>query len=148
MDRSTQIRPLQSGDRAQWDALWSGYLTFYAQDLPPAVTDATWRRLVDPDQDLHGLGVLDLDGAMVGFVHYLFHPVTWSDGVRCYLEDLFVAETARGLGAGHALVNAVYAAADARAADQVYWFTHASNTTARKLYDRVGQLTPFVKYRR
>ncbi len=85
---------------------------------------------------------------MLGFVHYLFHPVTWSADPRCYLEDLFVAEAARGLGAGAALVNGVYAAADARGADQVYWFTQASNTTARKLYDRVGRLTPFVKYRR
>ena len=42
----------------------------------------------------------------------------------------------------------VDAAADARGADQVYWFTHANNETARRLYDRVARLTPFVKYQR
>ena len=67
---------------------------------------------------------------------------------RCYLEDLFVSPDARGLGAGRALIEAVYAAADAAGADQVYWLTAHSNETARKLYDRVGRLTPFVKYRR
>ncbi len=143
-----QIRPLETGDRAHWESPWFGYLRFYSQDLAPAVTEATWRRLVDPDTELRGLAVRNLEGDMVGFVHYLFHPVTWSEGVRCYLEDLFVADEARGLGAGYALVKTVYAAADVRDADQVYWFTQASNTTARKLYDRVGQLTPFVKYRR
>ncbi len=142
------IRPLQPGDRAVWETLWSGYLDFYRQDLAPKVTDTTWRRLVDPDADLLGLCALGGDGEMVGFVHFLFHPVTWSVGVRCYLEDLFVAEPARGLGAGRRLIEGVYAAADERGADQVYWFTQASNTTARKLYDRVGRLTPFVKYRR
>lgn len=142
------IRPLEPGDRAEWDLLWSGYLRFYGQDLPPRVTDATWRRLVDPDADLLGLCVHDLVGGMVGFAHYLFHPVTWSVGVRCYLEDLFVAEASRGRGAGYALVQAVFAAADERDADQVYWFTQASNLRARKLYDRMGRLTPFVKYQR
>jgi ribosomal protein S18 acetylase RimI-like enzyme len=142
------IRPLRAGDRAAWDRLWSAYLDFYAQDLAPEVTDATWRRLVNPEQDLHGLGALDPAGELLGFVHYLFHPVTWSTGDRCYLEDLFVAEAARGRGAGRRLIEAVYAAADARGADQVYWFTQASNTTARELYDRVGHLTPFVKYSR
>jgi len=143
-----QIRALQPGDRVEWDGLWRGYLRFYAQDLAPAVTDATWRRLMDPDQDLHGLCAVDPASTLVGFVHYLFHPVTWSEGDRCYLEDLFVSEVARGLGAGCALINGVYVAADARGADQVYWFTQASNTIARKLYDRVAELTPFVKYRR
>ncbi len=142
------IRPLQAGDRAAWDRLWSGYLRFYAQNLAPDVTDATWRRFVDPAGDLHGLCALDANDGMVGFVHYLFHPVTWSIGDRCYLEDLFVAEAARGLGAGRRLVEAVYRAADERGADQVYWFTQESNVAARELYDRVGRLTPFVKYQR
>jgi hypothetical protein len=46
------------------------------------------------------------------------------------------------------LIEAVYRAADKVGADQVYWLTAHSNATARKLYDRVGQLTPFIKYRR
>ena len=30
----------------------------------------------------------------------------------------------------------------------VYWLTQEFNATARKLYDRVAMLTPFVKYQR
>jgi ribosomal protein S18 acetylase RimI-like enzyme len=81
-------------------------------------------------------------------VHYLFHPITWSIAERCYLEDLFVSPSARGAGAGRALIEAVYRSADAAGADQVYWLTAASNEAARRLYDRVGRATPFIKYQR
>jgi len=30
----------------------------------------------------------------------------------------------------------------------VYWLTQDFNHTARNLYDRVAQLTPFIKYQR
>ena len=142
------IRPLEASDRAAWEPLWFGYLEFYDTELAPEVTETTWRRLLDPVKDMHGLCALNGAGEMVGFVHYLFHPVTWSIAERCYLEDLYVAEAARGTGAGRALIGAVYAAGDERGADQVYWHTEETNATARRLYDRVGRLTPFIKYRR
>lgn len=143
-----QVRPLEARDREEWLPLWQGYLDFYATSVPDEVTDETWRRIVDPAGSIHGLGAFDLDDRLVGIVHYLFHPVTWSLSERCYLEDLFVSSEARGSGAGRALIEAVYREADAAGADQVYWLTAQSNATARKLYDRVGQATPFVKYRR
>jgi ribosomal protein S18 acetylase RimI-like enzyme len=142
------VRPLASRDRDEWLPLWQGYLDFYETEVAPEVTDATWGRIVDPAGPIHGLGAFDATRRLVGIVHYLFHAVTWSIGDRCYLEDLFVSPDARGSGAGLALMEAVYAAADAAGADQVYWLTAHSNETARKLYDRVGRLTPFVKYRR
>lgn len=142
------VRRLVPEDRAAWDVLWAGYLEFYETALAPGVTDETWRRLLDRGVDMHGLCALDAGSAPVGIVHYLFHPVTWSAAERCYLEDLFVAAPARGTGAGRALIEAVYTAADQRGADQVYWLTQDSNATARHLYDRVGQKTAFVKYQR
>lgn len=72
----------------------------------------------------------------------------WSIAERCYLEDLFVDPHSRSAGAGEALIGAVYAAADVAGADQVYWLTEESNLTARRLYDRVGRKTPFIKYQR
>jgi GNAT superfamily N-acetyltransferase len=142
------IRPLKAQDREAWEPLWQGYLDFYEASIAPEVTEATWRRIVDPAGPIHGLGAFDQDGTLVGIVHYLFHPVTWSISPRCYLEDLFVGPRARGLGAGRALIEAVYRAADDAGADQVYWLTAESNRTARQLYDHVGQVTPFIKYRR
>lgn len=142
------IRPLTAADRAAWNPLWQGYLEFYKTDLAPEVTDVTWSRLLDPAEDMHCLVAENDAGEMIGIVHYLYHRVTWAVADRCYLEDLFVSEGARGTGAGRGLIEAVYAAADERGADQVYWMTQKSNDTARKLYDRVATETPFIKYRR
>jgi ribosomal protein S18 acetylase RimI-like enzyme len=145
---SVEIRPLAVGDYQAWLPLWRGYLSFYRASVADEVTAETWRRLIDPAGSIHGLGAFDETGRLIGFVHYLFHPVTWSAADRCYLEDLFVDPDARGSGAGRALMEAVYRAADAAGADQVYWLTAHDNGTARRLYDRVGRLTPFVKYQR
>lgn len=139
------IRPLEESDRAGWAPLWRGYLGFYKADLADEVTDTVWARLVDPDGDIHGL-CADRDGELLGIVHYLFHPVTWSAGPRCYLEDLYTAAESRGLGVGRALIEAVVEQGKARSADQVYWMTDKANTTARRLYDAVAQKTSFIKY--
>jgi ribosomal protein S18 acetylase RimI-like enzyme len=142
-----QVRPLAAVDHEEWLPLWHGYLEFYKASVPEEVTAETWRRLLDPESGIYGFGAFQTD-RLVGIVHYLFHPVTWAISRRCYLEDLFVSPEARGSGAGRALMEAVYRAADAADADQVYWLTAQSNTTAQRLYDRIGQRTPFVKYRR
>ena len=142
------IRPPRPTDRAAWDLLWQGYLEFYNTDLAPGITDITWSRLLDTAEDMHCLVAEDGSGELIGIVHYLYHRVTWAVADRCYLEDLFVAEAARGTGTGRALIEAVYTAADERGADQVYWLTQDFNADGRRLYDRVGRLTPFIKYQR
>jgi hypothetical protein len=42
----------------------------------------------------------------------------------------------------------VYAEADAAGCPIVYWLTQDFNATARRLYDRVAHVTPFIKYQR
>lgn len=142
------IRPLSAADRREWDQLWQGYLRFYESDVPADVTALTWQRILDPEAPIHAFCAATADGKLLGIVHYLFHPVTWAAGPRCYLEDLFTAPEARGKGVARALIESVYAAADQRGADQVYWLTQEFNTTARRLYDQVAKATPFIKYRR
>ncbi|PVB60924.1 GNAT family N-acetyltransferase [Labrenzia sp. 011] len=144
----TLIRALRREDRPAWQTLWNAYLDFYRQDLPAGVSDDLFERLLSPNG--HEALVAVREESLVGLVHYLFHDSTWSTGSTCYLEDLFVSETGRGSGAGRALIEAVYAAADARAGTDgaVYWHTHHHNEAARKLYDRVGVLSDFVRYER
>jgi GNAT superfamily N-acetyltransferase len=142
-----QVRPIEPRDRAQWDALWAGYLKFYEHELPDDITDRLWQRLMDPIDQPYGF-VAVVNDEVAGFVHYHFHLSTWSIAGYCYLEDLFVAPAGRGKGAGRALIEAVYRAADARGAERVYWHTESTNTQARALYDKVAQLSRFVQYRR
>ncbi|MCT4370628.1 GNAT family N-acetyltransferase [Yangia mangrovi] len=142
------IRPLEAGDEAAWRALWTGYLTFYETSVPEEVYASTFARLLGDDpQDFHGLLAL-VGGVPVGLVHYVFHRHCWRIENVCYLQDLYAAPEARGTGVGRALIEAVYAAADAEGAPNVYWMTQEFNTTARQLYDRIGTVTPFIKYQR
>ncbi|MEX5729400.1 GNAT superfamily N-acetyltransferase [Rhodovulum iodosum] len=140
------IRPLRSDDRAAWDRLWGAYLDFYQTALPPEVYEATFTRLLDPGMpDMNGLIAIE-DGTPTGLVHYIRHRHCWRVEDVCYLQDLFVDAEARGGGIGRALIEAVYAAADAAGTPSVYWLTQEFNDSARQLYDRIGRFTPFVKY--
>jgi len=47
-------------------------------------------------------------------------------------------------GVGRALIEAVYAEADAAGCPAVYWLTQDLNAPARRLYDRVAHVTPFI----
>ncbi len=146
-DIMLQIRPFTADDRAAWEPLWQGYLTFYKSSVPPEVTDATWRRFLDPAEPLQGLAAV-LDDRMVGIVHTVYHRSTWTTADYCYLQDLFTAEAARGRGVARALIEAVYEQAKAAGAARVYWLTHETNTTAQALYDKVASRTGFIQYRR
>lgn len=140
------IRPLRAEDEFAWRRLWRGYLDFYkVGSLAEEVTAATFDRLLNDERFFSF--VAEEKGALVGFVHCVMHPVTWSTKLSCYLEDLYVSERARGAGAGRALIERVYDEAKKRSCDRVYWLTQESNARARKLYDKVASLTGFVHYR-
>jgi len=145
---SMRIRELRGADKPRWSELWDGYLDFYKCDLPTDSTNVIWRRLIDPDDQPYCLVALDTSDQVVGFVHYHFHLSTWAPSGYCYLEDLYVDPNSRGGGAGRALIEAVYKAADKRGAARVYWHTENTNGRARGLYDQVAELAPFVQYRR
>jgi GNAT superfamily N-acetyltransferase len=147
MTGETVVRPVQPGDRAAWEPLWQGYLTFYKTSLASDVTNATWRRFFDPLEPLHAV-VAERDGRLIGIAHYLLHRSTWAPVCYCYLEDLFVEPAVRGSGAGRALIAAVEAAARDAGASRLYWITHETNHTAQKLYDRVAERPGHVQYRK
>ena len=84
----------------------------------------------------------------MGLTHYLFHRHGWRIENVVYLQDLYVDPEVRGTGAGRALIEAVYRAADEAGCPSVYWLTQDFNSTARQLYDRIATVTPFIKYQR
>lgn len=142
------IRSLVATDEPQWRDLWRAYLAFYGTERGEDVYAETYRRLLDDDpQDFSGF-VAEEDGRLVGLTHYLFHRHCWRIENVCYLQDLYALPDVRGSGVGRALIEAVYAAADAAGAPQVYWLTQAGNAKARRLYDRIGEVTEFIRYQR
>jgi GNAT superfamily N-acetyltransferase len=139
------IRAVTDDDRDRWLPLWEGYLRFYRQWLPAAVTDATFARLCARRDGLFGL-VAEEGGVLVGLAHGVLHASTWHDAPVCYLSDLFVDPAARGSGVARALMDAVVAEARAAGAGEVYWHTQEFNAPARSLYDQVGELRSWVVY--
>jgi GNAT superfamily N-acetyltransferase len=144
---NVEIRPVGAGERADWEPLWAGYLAFYKATVAPDVSDVTWARFHDPNEPMFVLGAY-LDGKLTGIVHYLFHRSCWTVGNYCYLQDLFVHDSARGHGLGRKLIEAVYEGAKATGASRVHWLTQPDNAQARILYDQVAENSGFMQYRK
>ncbi len=142
-----EVRNIRAEDRAGWEPLWRGYLEFYGAVVADDVTDLTFRRLLDPAEDLFCI-VVEQGGILVGIVQCVLHRSTWTAAPYCYLQDLFVSPDARDQGVGRSLIEAVYARADEVGAARVYWLTHETNATARVLYDAVAVRSGFIQYRR
>ena len=147
MKKDVVVKPVGEGERAAWEPLWAGYLTFYKTSVPAATSNVTWSRFHDPAEPMYLLGAY-VDGKLTGIVHYIFHRSTWTPGNYCYLQDLFVDDSARGLGLGRALIEAVYAKASEAGASRVYWLTQETNAQARILYDQVADRPGFIQYRK
>jgi GNAT superfamily N-acetyltransferase len=144
---SILIRPLDASDRAQWYPLWRGYQQFYRVDIAETVSEVTWRRLLDPAEPMGGAVAVD-GSTLVGIVHWIFHRSCWTIGDYCYLQDLFVALDRRGHGIGRQLIEHVYGLARAQGCSRVHWLTHETNSPAMLLYDRIGERSGFVQYRK
>lgn len=148
MNKPATIRPLEPGDEAQWRVLWRDYLAFYKTSLPDTIFETYFARLLSDDpQDFNAL-VAEKNGQLLGMTHYLFHRHGWKSENVCYLQDLYATPESRGTGIGRALIEAVYEAADANGTASVYWLTQTGNTTARRLYDRIGRKSEFIRYDR
>ncbi len=147
MSRMT-IRELRREDHDGWIGLWSGYLSFYREELGEEVTRTTFARLCDATDGMFALVALDAQGQTIGFAHSVVHPSTWALNGYCYLEDLFVAPAARGGDVAKELIDATALAARERGVERLYWHTHQFNGAARSLYDKVGRLTSMIVYER
>jgi GNAT superfamily N-acetyltransferase len=145
---TVSIRYVAPRDEARWRELFDGYVTFYKSEVPPAVVDLTWQRLVTQADNMTCLVATGEDDRPLGFAALVFHRSTWSPTWYCYLEDLFVDPSVRGGGVGQRLIEGTYEEAGKRGATRTYWATQEGNATARHLYDQMAELTDFVQYRR
>ena len=151
MSGMMKIRDIAPSDYERWLPLWNGYNAFYGRSgptaLPAEVTETTWKRFFDEREPVFAL-VAELDGALIGLTHYLFHRSTTLLAPICYLQDLYTAPERRRSGVGRALIEAVYACAHDAGSPRVYWQTHETNLIAQRLYEQVAERSGFIVYRK
>jgi len=148
MNQELLIRAVQASDKTSWRRLWMGYLAFYQTSACEEVFQSTFARLLADGEFEPNALLAFRAGEAVGLVHYIQHRTCWDTRNVCYLQDLYCTPEQRGQGVGRALIETVYAKADALNLANVYWLTHESNQNARLLYDRIARNLGFIRYTR
>ena len=143
---SVTVRPLGDKDFFAWLGLFEGYSAFYESELTDQIALQVWSWIIDANNDLVGAVAVNEDGDFVGFAHYRKVPRTLSGDLALFLDDLFVAEDARGKGVATQLMDFAKAYARDHKLAQVQLVTAADNATAQVLYDQVGTRTNWVTY--
>jgi ribosomal protein S18 acetylase RimI-like enzyme len=130
------IRRASAADLPGLGGLLESYLGFYARSAPDGAAGAYLsRRLERADSRIW---VTSVSAELVGFAQVYDEFSSLRLRHRFELNGLYVAESARGTGAGRALVTAVIDAAVADGADGVVLETRPDNAVARALYESLG----------
>jgi len=130
------IRKAITKDLGLLSTLFDQYRIFYKQpsDIPGARKFLTERM----EQNESKIFVAFLDGKMIGFTQ--LYPVFSSVGMKraWILNDLFVAEEARGSGAADALLKAAQEMGAETSSRWLMLQTAITNHRAQKVYERNG----------
>jgi GNAT superfamily N-acetyltransferase len=132
------IAQVTEADLPELLPLMRGYCDFY--EVAPSDEDllALSRTLIgDPDQGLQLLA-RDDDGRATGFATIFWTWSTLSAAGLGVMNDLFVAEDARGGGYADALIAACAERCRERGVTELAWQTAYTNLRAQAVYDRVG----------
>ena len=118
--------------------LMRGYCDFYEVSPSDDALLALARTLIeDPDQGMQLIARAE-DGTAQGFATIFWTWSTLSAARLGVMNDLFVAEEARGGGAADALIEACAERCRERGAPELAWQTAHTNLRAQAVYDRVG----------
>ena len=133
------VREATEADLDALAPLIRAYCEFYESDPPDDGLDAMARAVIAaPEDQAFLLVATGAGGEVVGFA---LNQWKWSSlrGARVVvLDDLFVAEAARGGGHADALIEAAAEVGRRHGAPALTWFTMPDNKRAHTVYDRVG----------
>lgn len=106
------------------------------------------RTLFGTDSTAHCI-LCESDGQPVGFAVYFFNYSTWQGRNGLYLEDLYVSQHARGMGAGKLLLTHLAAIAVKNDCGRFEWSVLDWNAPAIEFYESLGARaqSEWVKYR-
>lgn len=137
MNPSIQISRAGTADLADVASLFDAYRMFYGQPSEPTKASTfVWDRLAGDDSVI--LLARDKDRSALGFAQ--LYPTFSSIACRraFILNDLYIAEAARGQGVARALLEAARAHALHAGAVSISLETAVDNTRAQALYEAFG----------
>jgi GNAT superfamily N-acetyltransferase len=138
MPAEVEIAPITVGELEELLPLIAAYQRFYeVEDVDDDRNRAFFRRFVAPSEDGLLLGARS-EGRLLGYACLYWHFSSLEACESVLMNDLFVAESARGQGVGRALIEAAAAVAREREVPFVEWSTAPDNETAQRLYDSTG----------
>ena len=139
MPANVEIEPLRTAAELQelLPAI-AAYQRFYeVEDVDEERNRAFFVRFLFPSDD--GAILVARDGGEIRGYACLYWTFSSTRAVETVLmNDLFVAESARGQGVGRALFEASAGVARDRGADSLDWSTAPDNHRAQALYDTTG----------
>ena len=130
-----EIRQLKKSDRARWEELFRCHTIYHHCEPTKDGLENVWSWIFDPEHDFWCDLVIEPQGSIIGFAHYLSTPDPLLGQMVIYLADMFVDPTARLRGAGRSIVDHVLAVAKAKGSPAAQWLTAETNYAARKIYD-------------
>jgi len=132
------IAAVTEADLPELLPLMRGYCDFYEVEPTDDELLALARALIaEPDQGVQ-LIARDEAGGALGFATVYWTWQTLSAARLGVMNDLFVAEPARGGGAADALIAACVERCRERGARELAWQTAHTNLRAQAVYERVG----------
>lgn len=140
------IGPPAPTDREGWERLYTAYRAHYGQSPDALAAEAVWGWINDPNVAFEARVARKTGGRLVGMIHFreVLRPLRGSTGG--YIDDMIVAEDARGGGVADALVDAVSEAGRSRGWSNIRWITSDDNYRARGFYDRIARRTMMLTY--
>ena len=126
-------------DLAHLLPLMRAYCDFYEASPSDADLRSLCRALIaDPEREGLQLIARDPGGRATGFATLYWTWSTTSASRIGVMNDLFVAEGARGRGTAEALIDSCRAECARRGASRLAWQTAPDNARAQAVYDRTG----------
>jgi ribosomal protein S18 acetylase RimI-like enzyme len=129
------VRLAGSSDARQIGRLLDDFNREFGDPTPGA---AQLARRVEELIDGGDTSVLLAGEAPDGLAVLRFRAAIWSQGLECYVAELYVAPAMRGRGLGRALMRRAIAFARERGADYMELGTGEQDVAARTLYESLG----------
>lgn len=135
------VRPAQRADAGALLALMRALASFegYRDQFCVTADDLLERGLGDGSlRQFSALVAATADGELLGYAVVYPVPFTFDLRPNLVLKELYVRETSRGAGVGHALMAAVLAAARQLGCARLKWDVLPGNAPAHAFYRSVG----------